>query len=259
MTGTNLRQFIKVVDGDGFVSLVLNRPPLNVLNIAMLEEINQALETLQKHPTAKVLLIKAEGKAFSAGVDVADHTAEKVDTMMQEFHRTFELLHGFAIPTIAVVDGAALGGGCEVAIFCDMVIASERAKFGQPESKVGVFPPVAAAIFPKLIQRNRTMELLMTGETIGAAEAERIGLINKVLPVENFDQHVSEFVAKLTVQSKIVLQLTKRSVDAGLYRPCMEAIERCEKIYMNEMMKTEDAHEGLNAFLEKRPPVWKNR
>ncbi len=252
-------QFIKVADQNGVAALVLNRPPLNVMNIAMMKEMNDALGGLRKSATAKVLVVRAEGKAFSAGVDIADHTAGKVEEMMGEFHRTFDLLLGFTIPVVAAVDGAALGGGCEVAICCDMVVASERAKFGQPEIRVGVFPPVAAAMFPRLVRRNRTMELLMTGDTIPAAEAERIGLINKVFPVEGFEQHVDQFVARLTAQSKVILQMTKRAVNRGLYSPCMEAITKAEELYMGEMMKTEDANEGLKAFLEKRQPVWTNR
>ena len=255
----NTYQCIKIVEAGETVSLALARPPLNVMNIAMLKEINSALTELQRHPKAKVLIIKAEGKAFSAGVDIADHTPEKVDEMISEFHRTFELLHDLKIPTLAVVAGAALGGGCELATYCDMVVASERAKFGQPEIKVGVFPPVAAAIFPRLIGRNRSLELLLGGETMSAAEAERIGLINRVFPAEEFETHVERFVAGFTAQSKVILEMSKRAVDAGLHRPCLEAMKRAEEIYLGEVMKTEDAQEGLKAFLEKRQPVWKNR
>lgn len=249
---------IKIIDESDVVSIVLSRPPLNVMNISMMKEMNAALERLLHHPKAKVLLIKAEGKAFSAGVDVADHTADKVSTMMKEFHRIFELVNQFKIPVIAVVDGAALGGGCELAIFCDMIIASEHAKFGQPEIKVGVFPPIAAVIFPRLIGRNRTLEWLMNGETISAREAEGIGLINKVFPVEGFEDQVKTFVSKFTAQSKVIIEMTKRAVDSTLRRPVMEALADAEKLYLNEMMKTEDAKEGLKAFLEKRQPVWKN-
>lgn len=255
----SIYQCVKVLDEGESVSLVLNRPPLNVMNIAMMKEMNAALDELKDHSRAKVFLIRGEGKAFSAGVDVADHTVDKVDEMMHEFLRIFELLHGIVIPTIAVVDGAALGGGCEVAIYCDMVVASERAKFGQPEIKVGVFPPIAAAMFPRLIRRNRSLELLMNGETLPAAEAERIGLINKVFPVEGFTEHVNDFVGKFTAQSKVILEMTKRAVDRGLYHPCMEAIGRAEELYMTKMMKTQDANEGLRAFMEKRKPVWKNK
>jgi len=252
-------QCIKEQDWGAFVELVLCRPPLNVMNIAMMKEMNSALLHLQRLPGAKLLLIRAEGKAFSAGVDIADHTPEKVGEMMQEFHRIFELLHAFTIPTLAVVDGAALGGGCELVVACDMVIASERAKLGQPEINVGVFPPIAAAVFPRLIGRNRAMELLMTGESVPAAEAARIGLINKVLPVEGFDAAVNDVVAKVTRQSRVILEMTKRAIDGGLLRPTMEAINAAEGIYMKEMMKTQDALEGLAAFLEKRQPVWKNK
>ncbi|MBF8293855.1 MAG: Enoyl-CoA hydratase [Bacteroidetes bacterium] len=255
----NNYQFIKLIDAGNTVSLVLNRPPLNVMNISMMQEMNAAFSALLRHPNAKVLLIKAEGKAFSAGVDVADHTADKVNEMISEFHRIFHLLHEFKIPTIAVVDGAALGGGCELAIYCDMVAASERAKFGQPEIKVGVFPPVATAIFPGLVNRNRALELLLSGETISATEAERIGLINRVFPVEGFEAQVDAFVSRFISQSKTTLEFTKRAVDASLYRARMEALKRAEEIYLNEMMKTEDAHEGLKAFMEKRQPVWKNK
>lgn len=252
-------EHIKLSTDDSTATLVLHRPPLNVMNIAMMREINAGLEVLRANLGAKVLVIKAEGKAFSAGVDVADHTSDKVEGMMREFHRTFQLLHSFKIPSIAIVDGAALGGGCELAIYCDIVIASERGKFGQPEIKVGVFPPIAAAMFPRLVGRNRALELLMSGETISATEAERIGLINRVFPVEGFAQHVDTFLSKFTAQSKVILEMTKRAVDTGLYRPCMEAISRAEDLYMNEMMKTEDANEGLQAFMEKRQPVWKNK
>lgn len=255
----NAYQFIKLVDSGEVISLVLNRPPLNVMNIAMMKEMNSALSEFQEHPKAKILIIKAEGKAFSAGVDVADHASDKVDEMMAEFHRTFELLNSFRIPTIAVVDGVALGGGCELAIFCDMVIASERAKFGQPEIKVGVFPPIAAALFPRLIGRNRTLELLMSGETITAAEAERTGLINKVFPVEGFEKSTADFISKFISHSKVILEMTKHAVDDGLGRRAMDAIQQAEELYMQEMMKTEDVNEGLRAFLEKRQPVWKNK
>ena len=255
----NAYSFIKIDDQGECVSMVLNRPPLNVMNIAMMKEMNTAFEQLLHHPQAKILLIESEGKAFSAGVDVADHIAERIDEMMHEFHRIFELINRFTIPVIAVVDGAALGGGCELAVFCDMIVASERAKFGQPEIKVGVFPPVAAVIFPRLIGRNRTVEWLMNGETISAREAEVIGLVNKVFPVEGFADNVRMFVSKFTAQSKVIIEMTKKVVDSTLRRPVMEALAEAERLYLNEMMKTEDANEGLRAFLEKRRPMWKNK
>jgi len=252
-------EFIKIIEGEKNVSLVMNRPPLNVLNIAMMKEFNDALIGVREFRHANAVVIRAEGKAFSAGVDISDHTADRVGTMMDEFHKMFVNLFAIGVPTIAVVDGAALGGGCELAIACDMIVASERSKFVQPEIKVGVFPPIAAAIMPRLIGRNRTLEFLMSGDALTAPEAERLGLVNRVFPVEGFSAAVDSFVSKFTSQSRVLLEMTKRAVDMGLQSACMDAIEAAEKLYMGDMMKTEDAAEGLKAFLEKRAALWTNR
>ncbi len=139
------------------------------------------------------------------------------------------------------------------------MIASDRATFGQPEIKVGVFPPVAAVVFPRLVGRNRTLELLLTGDVIDAGEAKAIGLINKVLPAQVFREKSEEFIRKLTSLSGRVLGLTKRAVEQSLYASVGEGISAAEQLYLRELMKTEDAQAGLNAFLEKRKPVWKNK
>lgn len=242
----------------GVARLTLNRPPLNILDIAMMKEINVALETLAEKDGAKLLVIDHEGKMFSAGADIKDHTADKVEELIEVFHRMFRLLNAVELPTLAVVNGAALGAGCELATFCDMAVASEQATFGQPEIKAGVFPPIAAVVLPHLIGRNRTFELLLTGEAVGAEEAAQMGLINRVFPTEGFDEKVDDFIAKLTSRSAPVLKLTKRAVDAGLYVSVERAISKAEEIYLGELMHTEDAHEGVKAFLEKRKPVWKD-
>jgi cyclohexa-1,5-dienecarbonyl-CoA hydratase len=239
--------------------ITLNSPPLNILNIEMMKEINNAIKDLQRK-TLKLLILDAKGKAFSAGVDVSDHTKEKVHQMISVFHEIFTNLHKINAPTVALVHGAALGGGCEIAAFCDIVIASEKAKFGQPEIKVGVFPPVAAAIFPKIMGSKKALELLITGDIIGAQEAKELGLVNAVLPVDTFDEDAEHLLAdKVENNSAIVLQLTKRAFLAGSTQNYVEAIKKIEDIYLNELMKTNDAHEGLAAFLEKRPPIWKNK
>ncbi|MFV2069171.1 MAG: enoyl-CoA hydratase/isomerase family protein [Pirellulales bacterium] len=243
----------------GVARITLNRPPLNILNLAMIQEINSALEALGSTDDARLLVIDHEGKAFSAGVDIKDHTADKVDAMIGLFHRMFRLLNALEVPTLAVVHGAALGGGCELATFCDMAVASEQAKFGQPEIKAGVFPPVAAVILPHLIGRNRALELLLTGDVVGAERAEQMGLINQVFPADTFREKVDEFIARLTSLSAPVLKLTKRAVDRGLHATFDEAISRVEEIYLGELMQTEDAQEGLRAFLEKRKPEWKDK
>jgi|ERR1051326_186914 cyclohexa-1,5-dienecarbonyl-CoA hydratase len=244
---------------DGVARVTLNRPPLNILNIAMIDELQRALAGVRSEEAVKVLMIDHQGKAFSAGVAIEDHTPDKVPEMLDKFHGVFHVLNSLAAPSVAVVDGMALGGGCELAAFCDMVIASERATFGQPEIKVGVFPPVAAVLFPHLIGRNRTLELLLTGKVIDAVEAKAIGLINQVFPADGFRDKAEEFIRKLTAMSGPVLKLTKRAVDQSLYGSVMESIGAVERLYLGELMKTEDAQEGLRAFMEKRKPAWRER
>jgi len=250
---------IHVTVENGIGEIILDRPPLNVLNIEMMTEINQALKEFAVDLSLKVVVVTGAGKAFSAGVDVAEHTKEKVNEMITVFHEIFHNLNEIKVPTIAAVNGAALGGGCEVAIFCDIVIASEKSKFGQPEIKVGVFPPVAAAIFPKLMWSKKALELIITGDVIGANEAKELGLVNHILPVDTFEDESEKLVIeKLASNSAIVLQLTKRAFLEGATQNYSDSIKRIEDIYLNELMKTNDANEGLSAFLEKRPPVWKN-
>jgi cyclohexa-1,5-dienecarbonyl-CoA hydratase len=250
---------IKLDREEGIATLILDKPPLNVLDIAMMEEMNDALKGLVGASTLKALVIKAEGKAFSAGVDISDHTEDKVEDMIRIFHDIFRNMTRIHAPIVAAVKGAALGGGCEVAIFCDIVLASEKAKFGQPEIQVGVFPPIAAVTLPHLIGRGKALELVLTGDIIRADEAHRIGLVNQVYPIDEFDDKVEEYVAKLARLSAPVLQLTKRSVTESMGRPFDDALSVVERIYLDELMETEDAHEGLAAFLEKRGPVWKDR
>jgi len=239
--------------------VTLNQPPLNIIGIPMMKEIHRALEHIKAAGDAKILVLDHQGKAFSAGVSIKDHSPEMVGEMLETFHGIFRFLDSLELPSVALVDGMALGGGCELAVYCDMVIASDRATFGQPEIKVGVFPPVAAAVFPRLVGRSRTLELLLTGEVIEAAEARAIGLINKVYPAQVFREKSDEYIRKLTSLSGKVLSLTKRAVDESLYRSVIEGISATEQLYLRELMKTEDAQEGLNAFLEKRKPVWKNK
>ena len=254
-------EHIRFEVSDGVARLTLNKPPLNVLDIAMMREINTVLEGLDDDPSIKVLVFEAaEGsKAFSAGVDVSEHTADTVGEMIEVFHRIFRLLDGLEVPTVAVVGGAALGGGCELALFCDMVIASEKASFGQPEIQVGVFPPLAAVALPGIIGPKKTMELLLTGDRIRAAEAERLGLVNKVVPPDELGAAADELAGRLSKLSAAALRLTKRAVQIGSVGRFDEGLMAVEELYLGPLMDTEDAHEGLAAFMEKRAPVWKDK
>jgi cyclohexa-1,5-dienecarbonyl-CoA hydratase len=223
----------------------------------MMTELNAALETVLSDDLAAVVL-RAEGKAFCAGVDVADHTADKVGEMIRQFHGIFRKLAATDALTIAVVNGAALGGGCELATFCDIVLASERAKFGQPEVQVGVFPPVAACILPAQIGIRKAIELNALGAAIKADEALRIGLVNQVFAVEEFDERVDEYLAEIRKLSRPVVRLTKRATALGDRERFLAALDEVERLYLDDLMKLSDAHEGVAAFVEKRAPAWKH-
>ena len=256
MTYENILYEIK----DNVAKITINRPPYNVLDIQTMKEINKAIENAKGERGLKALVIGAAGeKAFSSGVDVRDHTAEKMDEMIEVFHRIFRLLSTLDVPTVAVVNGMALGGGCEVATFCDMVIASDKATFGQPEIKVGVYPSMAVAWFPRIIGAKKAYELLLTGDAVSADEAERIGLVNQVVPHEELDGAVRGFLGRLTEKSSVVLKWAKTAIRHGLDVDFERGLQASEIIYKNGLMGTEDANEGILAFLEKRKPVWKEK
>lgn len=240
--------------------ITLNRPPVNILNIAAMEEMNTALTSLIGNQSLKALVITSAGeKAFSAGVDVADHTEDKAETMLQVFHDVFRNLAKLDQVSVAALKGLTLGGGCEIAIFCDLLFAADNLKIGQPEIKLSVFPPIALLVMPRLVGLKRASELLLTGKIIDAVEAERIGLVNKVVPLASFDEELEEYLRPLSELSLVGLRYSKKGINLGLESTFTDGLEQIEKIYLDDLMATEDAHEGLKAFLEKRSPVWKNK
>lgn len=251
-------KFIKTKNEGGVYSITLSSPPLNVLTIEMMEEIIDALAGAGEQ-AGQLVVLDAEGKAFSAGVDVADHTPDKVEKMIDVFDRLFYAMNNIDKPIVAVVNGAALGGGYEVVLFCDLVVASEKAKFGQPEIAVGVFPPIACYLLPRLLSWPRAMEIVLGGEIFNAARAEQLGLVNKVVPAESFAEGVKEYLQKFTKMSPVVLALTKKAAKAGLNKDFIQGLKDIDNIYLSELMLTADAVEGLNSFMEKRPPVWQGK
>ena len=252
-------QHIRTEMAEGIGTITLNRPPVNILNIEMMEEINGALRNFRDEKGLKVLVFRAEGKAFSAGVDVGEHLGDMVKKMIETFHGMFRLMDELQAPSVAVVNGSALGGGCELALYCDMVLATERSTFGQPEVIVGVFPPIAALIFPRIIGRKKAMELILSGKTVGARDALEMGLINRVVSEDSMEEEVKQFVGDIARHSAVVLRLTKKATIEGLCDDAEGGLRRIERIYLDELMRTEDATEGLKSFLEKRKAVWKNR
>ncbi|KON79904.1 enoyl-CoA hydratase-related protein [Azoarcus sp. PA01] len=252
-------KFITYGVANGLATLTINRPPFNVLDIPTMEEMNVALDQCLADNSAKLLMITGAGeKAFSAGVEVADHTPDKVDRMIEVFHGIFRRMQQLPIPTLAAVNGVALGGGMEVAIACDMLVAASNAKFGQPEIKLAVFPPIAAVLLPRLVPPARALELLLGGENIGADEAKAIGLVNRVFAKESFAADVQDFVAPFLGLSRAALASTRKTIRAVADKPFGAALDTAENIYLKELMNTDDAKEGLAAFLEKRKPVWRN-
>lgn len=243
----------------GVARLTLQRPPLNIMDIAMIREINRALRDLRFEPGLRALVLAAEGKAFSAGVSVEDHLPGKADLMIGAFHDIFRQLRVLSCPTIAAVQGAALGGGCELACFADFVLASETATFGQPEIKLGVFPPIAALHLPHRIGRARTLQLILTGEILPAREAERIGLVDKVVAAADLAAAVEALVARLGDKSAMALRHARRAVFVASTHDFDSGLDALERLFLDDLMKTEDAVEGLRAFLEKRAPVWSHR
>ena len=244
---------------DGAVArVVLNRPPLNILDLAMIGELSRALEALAREPALRALVISAEGKAFCAGVSVQDHLPDRVRPMLAAFHGIFRRLHHFPCPILAVVQGPALGGGCELACFADVVVASEAARFGLPEINLGVFPPVAAAHFPQRIGAARTLRLILGGETLTAREALGIGLVDEEVPPDGLAAAAESTVARWREKSAPALRLARRAVQAA--GPGFEAaLERAEGLFLDDLMTGADAVEGLQAFLQKRPPAWSHR
>ena len=252
-------EFLSVDVTDGIATITLNRPPLNVLHIPMMAELNAVLETMLADANLAAIVLRADGKAFCVGVDVADHTGEKVGEMIRQFHGIFRKLAATDALTIAVVSRAALGGGCELATFCDIVLASDRAKFGQPEVQVGVLPPVAACVFPLQVGIKKAIELNAIGMTITADEARAIGLVNQVYPADEFDERVEDYLNSVRKLSRPVVRMAKRATTMVVREQILAHLERVEKLYLDELMKLSDANEGIAAFLEKRTPVWKHR
>ncbi len=240
--------------------LTINRPPLNILNIATMKEISAALQSLAGNTDVKVLVITGSGeKAFSAGVDVTEHTKDKVEEMLHVFHDIFRNLSKIDQVTVAAVKGLTLGGGCEVALFCDMIFAADNLKIGQPEIKLSAIAPVALLILPRIIGTKKASEILLTGKVLEAEEAEQIGLVNKVVPLASIDSELENFIQPFTELSLVGIRHTKKGIHLGLETAFSEGLEKIEKAYIEELMASEDAHEGLSAFMEKRKPVWKNR
>jgi cyclohexa-1,5-dienecarbonyl-CoA hydratase len=260
MASSPLKQPRITLDVDVSVArLTLHHPPLNVINIAMMDELAQALSQIESRDDVSTLVIDGGAKSFSAGVDVAAHTPDKVVEMLTKFHSVIRALVGSRKVTIAAVRGQCLGGGAEMAMVCDLVYTSESASWGFPEIKLGCYPPVAATALAALVGQKQAADLILTGRSITGTEAARVGLANRAVADAEVEATVQETIEHLSKLSPAILALAKKANYAWDSMHFDKGLARAEKIYLEELMKTEDVREGINAFLEKRPQQWKGK
>jgi cyclohexa-1,5-dienecarbonyl-CoA hydratase len=215
----------------------------------MLHEMNAYIESLIGRDDLCALVIDGEGKTFSAGVDVPEHTGDTGIEMIQTFHQTFRLMHKLPMPTVCAIHGGVYGGAMELAIFCDMILAADDLKIGVPEITLGVFPPVAVAFLSQLVGVNKAAELVYTGAIIDAAEALRIGMVNHVYPAHQFAESVAKFMKGLTRLSAFSLRQAKKAFHDAVLPGFEQALDTAGA----------DPHEGLTAFIEKRRPSWEHK
>jgi cyclohexa-1,5-dienecarbonyl-CoA hydratase len=239
--------------------LTLKHPPLNVIDFQMMDELTEALRQLEQRREVSVVMLSGSERAFSAGVDVAVHTPDKIQTMFQKFHGVIGALVKFPKITIAEVHGACLGGGAELAMMCDMAYTTSDAKWGFPEITLGCYPPVACAALAAIVGQKRAAELVFTGRTFTGEEAAEWGLANEAQPEGQFQQVIQRTVDHLLKLSPAALAIAKKAFYAWDSIHLDKGLARAEKIYVEELMQTEDAKEGITAWMEKRKPVWRGK
>jgi cyclohexa-1,5-dienecarbonyl-CoA hydratase len=239
--------------------VILRNPPVNVIDIPMMEELAAALAKIEGHPEISIITLAGSQKAFSAGVDVAAHAPNKVHEMLAKFHGAIHALINSRKVTIACVKGNCLGGGAELAAVCDLVYTSESATWGYPEIKLGCYPPVAATILSAIVGQKRAADLILTGRSITGREAAAIGLANEAMPDSEVATAAERTVEQLKKLSPVALASAKKAIYVWDAIHFHKGLARAESIYLDELMKSEDAREGINAFLEKREPVWKGK
>src|SRR5437588_1086264 len=237
----------------------LHNPPLNVIDLQMMDELAQAVSDIESRSEISTIGISGHGSSFSAGVDVAAHTPDKVEAMLSKFHTVIRALVSTRKVTIASVHGHCLGGGAELAMVCDLVYTAEDAQWGFPEIQLGCFPPIAVTALSALVGQKRASNLILTGRTITGSEAAAIGLASGAVPRGQLERVVNESVRKLSSLSPAALGIAKKAIYAWDSMHFDKGLARAEKMYFDELMKTSDAQEGIRAFMEKRAPKWSGK
>jgi len=241
------------------VRIALLNPPFNVIDIPMMDELAHSLTEFDSRPDVSVIVLCGEGKAFSAGVDVAAHTPDKVEEMLTKFHAVIRALLATKKITVAQVHGHCLGGGAELAMVCDMAFTTQSAQWGFPEITLGCYPPVACTALAALVGQKRAAELILTGRTIGGKESAEIGLATRAVPENELKDAVEQCVGHLLSLSPAALAIAKKASYVWDSSHFDKGLARAEKIYFEELIKTADAQEGIRAFMEKRAPKWRGR
>jgi cyclohexa-1,5-dienecarbonyl-CoA hydratase len=251
---------VRVEKKERVVLITLDRPPLNVLDLQILRELDDVLSAMVREPNIDVLVLQGAGpRAFSAGVDIRDHTKEQVPEMLVVVHGVIRKLLDLPQVTIASIRGVCLGGGCEIASSCDLILATEDSSFATPEIHVGCYPPVALARFSSLMGYHRAAEMILTGRRYSASEALNMGFINRVFPGGQLETGLDSLVGELLGKSGSVLRVTLKGLRELSLRGFSDALKRSEEIYCQELLQTEDVEEGVKAFIEKRKPAWRHR
>ncbi|MFO7686168.1 MAG: enoyl-CoA hydratase/isomerase family protein [Desulfobacterales bacterium] len=250
---------LKIKKTDGVARITLARPKHNVLDVAMMTELNAELDLQRLDAELKCTVILGDGPSWCAGVEVADHKPEKVSEMIAVFNGIFERIDKMEVPVIAGVHGACLGGGMELAIACDMIVAAKSALLGQPEIKLGFFPPYAAIRLPQLIGPAKAVEVCTTGKRYGAEEAMQMGFVSHVADDDRFTDTLDQLIGEIRTASPLIVRLNKRAVKKHLGLNFQEALNGVSDLFLNVLMKTEDTLEGIRSFEEKRRPTWKNK
>ena len=252
---------IQLTISDRVARISMARPPLNILTISMMKEMNDAIiKVATMKDICAIVLAPAPGiRAFSAGVAIEEHKAETVFQMLNAFHSVFRSFNAVCKPVVALVPGAALGGGCELVAFADIVIATQAARFGQPEIKIGVFPPVAACLLPRVIGEKKARELILTGELLTADEAHSLGLVNHVVPEPELESKAATVLEVFRQMSVPALESARRAIAETSGLAFDAALKKAEDIYLNKLMSFKDPTEGIQAFIDKRAPAWRHR
>ena len=239
--------------------MTLNRPEHNLLNEGMLRELADGIGFAGDNSDVKLILLESACKVFCGGIDIGEYTSTRVFQMLDAFHGAFSAMLEVGKPVICVVNGPAIGGGAELAAFGDLVIATPKARFAQPEISIGVFPPLASTILPFLVGPKKALEIVLTGEAITAERALELGLVNRLVPEANLQQSVTELTERISSHSGPVLTMAKKAILGGMGLSLRDGLKNSMNIFLNELYRLEDSQEGLRALVEKRKPNWKNR